>query len=235
MTGKTWAAAFFDDEVMAALTQKILGMEREKRLPSERELASELGVSRTALRDRLSRLESMGILERRTGAGTFVRGLQPESVSESLVLGLMASQMTVASIRSVRFALERQAAFEAAQRVNHIEVARMAVALDRMDASDDNAELYDADLAFHRALFATSESPALIFFADVLHGVLSRTVQVLALSEDRVRMRKLHRAIYEAVAKHDPAEAMKAVDAHFAWLEELVAADSSETDNISVL
>lgn len=227
MTDQTVTADFFDDELMATLARRILNMEQGTRLPSERGFAEELGVSRTALRDRLSRLESMGILERRTGAGTFVRGLRPESISESILLGLVASQMTVASITSVRFALERQAAYEAAQRINHVEVARMAVAVDRMDASDDTDELYDADLAFHRALFATSESPALIFFADVLHGVLSRTLHPLALSDDRVAMRKLHRAIYESVALHDPASAMRAVDDHFRWLEELVAKSSS--------
>lgn len=223
MSEDTVAADFLDDKLLAVLAQRILKMSPGERLPGEREFASELHVSRTALRDRLGRLESMGILERRTGSGTFVRGLRPEAVSESLLIGLVASQLTVASLRSVRFALERQAAYEAAQRVSHVEVARMAVAVDRMDASDDTEELYEADLEFHRALFAASESPALVFFANVLHAVLARTLQHLALADDRVRMRKLHRAIHDAVARRDPASSMRAVDEHFLWLEELVS------------
>lgn len=235
MTEQPLTADFFDDDLMATLARRIFNMEQGQRLPSEREFAQELGVSRTALRDRLGRLESMGILERRTGAGTFVRGLRPEFVSESLLLGLVASQMTVSSITSVRFALERQAAYEAAQRVSHVEVARMAVALDRMDASEDTAVLYNADQAFHRALFAASESPALIFFADVLHGVLSRTLQPLALADDRVRMRKLHRAIYDSVVIRDPASAMRAIDEHFLWLDELVAQNSSAEEDATTV
>jgi len=217
------ATEFFADELLERLSQRILRMEQGERLPSERLYAEELGVSRTALRDRLGRLESMGILERRTGSGSYVRGLQPKAVSDSLMLGLIASQLTIESLRSVRFALERQAAYEAAQRVNHIEVARMAIAVDRMEAAEDTQELYDADIEFHRALFAASESPALIFFATVLHDVLSRTMRHLELSEDRVQMRKLHRAIHSSVTLRDAAAAMRAIDEHFIWLEKFVA------------
>lgn len=219
-------ADIFEDELLAALARQVLAMAPGSRLPSERRQAEELGVSRTALRDRLGRLKSMGVVEQRTGSGTYVRGLRPETVSESLMLGLVASKMTVASLRSVRCALERQAAYEAAQRTNHLEVARMAVAVDEMDATDDTDRLYEADQAFHRALFAASGSPALIFFADVLHGVLSRTLHHLALSDDRMRMRVLHRNIHAAVAAHNHVEAMNAIDEHFKWLEELVATSS---------
>lgn len=214
-------ADVFDDELMSALARQVLAMSPGEKLPSEREQALELGVSRTALRDRLGRLEAMGVLERRTGAGTFVRGLQPETVSESLLLGLVASRMTLASLRSVRFALERQAAYEAAQKVDHMAGAHMAVALDRMDASDDTDELHEADIAFHKALFAASGSPALIFFADVLRGVLAPH-QKLSLADDRERMRVVHRNIANAVAAHNPADASRAVDEHFAWLDELI-------------
>jgi DNA-binding FadR family transcriptional regulator len=65
--------------------------------------ANIIGATRTALRDRLSYLESMGILERRTGAGTFVKELRPETLSEALMLGLIASHMTLSSLTSVRW------------------------------------------------------------------------------------------------------------------------------------
>jgi GntR family transcriptional regulator, transcriptional repressor for pyruvate dehydrogenase complex len=151
-------AAYFDDVLMGRIADQILAMDAGEKLPSEREQAESLGVSRTALRDRLSRLESMGVLERRSGSGTFVKQLRPESVAESIALGLMASNMSVASLRSVRHALERQAAIEGCARADHISLAHMAIALDRMDVSDSTDELHDADLAFHTALFAASGS-----------------------------------------------------------------------------
>lgn len=217
---------FLEDQLMSELARQVLAMDPGERLPSEREQAQELGVSRTALRDRLGRLESMGVLERRTGAGTFVRGLRPETVSESLLLGLVASKMSLASLRSVRFALERQAAYEAAQKVDHLSVAHMAVALDRMDTCEDTEQLHQADIEFHKALFAASGSPALIFFADVLHGVLAPH-QKLSLADDVETLRVVHRNIAQAVATHKPDEAMRAIDAHFMWLDELVKASAS--------
>ncbi|MCW2131240.1 FadR/GntR family transcriptional regulator [Arthrobacter sp. VKM Ac-2550] len=233
MSDDTIGLDFFEDQLMSVLARQVLAMNPGEKLPSEREQAQELGVSRTALRDRLGRLESMGVLERRTGAGTFVRGLRPETVSESILLGLVASKMSLASLRSVRCALERQAAYEAAQKVDHIAVAHMAVALDRMDASDDSDELHEADVAFHRALFAASGSRALIFFADVLHGVLAPH-QKLSLADDRERLRVVHRDIAEAVSAHDPAMAMKAIDEHFLWLDQLILRSEAPERTVEV-
>ncbi len=214
--------SIFGDPLMGALMQQIVKMEPGDRLPSEREQALRLNVSRTALRDRIGRLESLGVLERRDRAGTFVIGLRPETVSEVLTLGLMGSKMTFDSLVPVRVALERQAAIEAARRVDHVNRAHMAVAVDRMDASDDSSELHAADMAFHRALFNASGSPGLVFFAQVLSSALSSTMRHLALDQDRVRMRVLHRAIYDAVQADDEGAVVAAVDAHFAWLDELM-------------
>lgn len=214
--------SLFGDPIMGMLMNQIVTMEPGDRLPSEREQALRFNVSRTALRDRIGRLESLGVLERRDRAGTFVIGLRPETVSEVLTLGLMGSKITVDSLVPVRVALERQAAIEAARRVDHVNCAHMAVAVDRMDASDDSSELHAADMAFHQALFNASGSQGLVFFSQVLSTVLSNTMRHLALDRDRVRMRVLHRAILEAVQSGDETAAVTAVDEHFAWLDELI-------------
>jgi GntR family transcriptional regulator len=75
------------EQVMAHLRERILaGDFEEGRIPPETELASELGVSRTTIRDAFSRLEHQGIITRRQGAGTFVNepGLQIKSRLEEI-------------------------------------------------------------------------------------------------------------------------------------------------------
>lgn len=216
-------ADLFQDPLTVMLVEQIMAMEPGTRLPGEREQAELLGVSRTALRDRLSRIESLGILERRMRAGTYVKRLSPATVSEVLLLGILSASMPLDSMRPVRVALERQAACEASRRQDHLNLAHMAIAVDKMDATDDSAELHAADLAFHTALFAASGSPALVFLAEVLSGVMRRTVQQVALSEERLTMRTLHRDIYAAIVAGDEAAASAAVDRHFDWLEELLA------------
>ncbi|MEW2546269.1 FCD domain-containing protein [Streptomyces sp. NPDC047002] len=219
------ATELFPDRLTGELAQRVLAMGAGKRLPSERRMAEELGVSRTALRDRLTHLESLGVLERRTGSGTYVRGVRPDTVTEALGLGLLASHLTFASLYSVRVALERQAAYEAALAGDPVKTAHMAAAVKRMEATEDGQELYEADVAFHRALFTASCSPALEFFADALSGVLSRSVQqrqahILRMTDDIEHMRQLHRDIHLAAAAEDPERAMRAVDSHFVWLDQ---------------
>ncbi|GAA1348325.1 FadR/GntR family transcriptional regulator [Arthrobacter roseus] len=210
------------DPISHALIRRIRGMKPGDKLASERQLAEELGVSRTALRDRAGKLQSMGILERRGRMGTFVVGLRPETISEVLTLGLMASDLTLESIVTVRMALERQAALEAASRHDHVSVAHMAVAVDMMDETNDGERLRQADMDFHRALFDASGSPALRFFSQVLSQVLAETVQSLSLSEDRVTMRKVHRDILAAVQDQEYDAVLSAIDQHFEWLDVLI-------------
>ncbi|WP_162144868.1 FadR/GntR family transcriptional regulator [Arthrobacter castelli] len=215
------------DPITHALVKQIKDMKPGDRLLSERELAEDLGVSRTALRDRVGRLQSMGILERRGRAGTFVVGLRPETISEVLMLGLMASDLTVESIVTVRVALERQAAIEAAGSHDHVSIAHMAVAVDSMEATDDGERLRQADLDFHQALFEASGSKALQFFSQVLSQVLAETIQSLSLSKDRLTMRKVHRDILEAVQAQDHDAVLAAIDQHFEWLDVLLAENKS--------
>ncbi len=163
----------FDDPVLGGLVKQALSMSAGDRMPSERDLATQFAVSRPTLRDRLGRLESMGLVERRGGAGTFVKGLSPKTFTEILTVGMLASGMTLSSLQVVRLALERQAAREAARAANPVKIAYMAAAVQRMERTEDPDELYAADVAFHRAMFDASESPSLIFFADVLSGTSS--------------------------------------------------------------
>lgn len=217
----------FNDPFTNKLIQQLVLMKPGERLESERKLAEQFGLSRTALRDRLGYLESIGLLERRTGAGTYVKGLRPQALSEPLILGMMSTGMTLNSLLSVRIALERQAAFEAARVDDPVSVAFMEVAVKRMEASDDQQEMYKSDLDFHHALFIASNSTALIFFSDVLSDILMRSVQegqkrILQLTQDRQQVRILHRSIYQAVADKNPTKAMLAIDEHFKYLEDVL-------------
>jgi GntR family transcriptional regulator, transcriptional repressor for pyruvate dehydrogenase complex len=219
------ATELLNDPLTSALVQQILTMKPGERLASERDMCTQFSVSRTALRDRLSYLESIGLLERHTGAGTFVKQLHPQAVSEVLILGLLSSGMTLDSLTSVREALERQAAREAVIADDPVKIAFMAAAVKRLEANDDPQEMYEADVAFHLALIAASNNPALVFFSDVLSGIVSRSVEqremrILSLTHDKERVLTLHRAIYRAIAAGDAARSMQAVDDHFRWLEE---------------
>jgi GntR family transcriptional repressor for pyruvate dehydrogenase complex len=191
-----------------------------ERLPSERELSSTLGVSRSTLRDRLQALEALGVLHRRTGSGTYVQRVAPQTVSNVLRLGMPGAGLTMEALHPLRVALERQAAKEAAARAVAGPMAVMATAVKRMTMTDDPQALYDADIQFHHALLEASESPALIFFESALTDVFAeseeeRGERARRLAADTGLTVRVHRDIYEAVLSGEGDDAMDAVDRHF--------------------
>jgi GntR family transcriptional repressor for pyruvate dehydrogenase complex len=225
VAGHRFFSNLLKDKALSDLVSLLLGMGPGDQIPSERELAETLNVSRTAIRDRISKLESLGLLQRKERSGTYFTGIRPESVSDVLILSMLSSQMTVDSLVSVRHALERQAAIEACRARNTEALASLGAAVKRMYETDDGFELFEADNEFHRSLFAASESEGLIFFSRMLHAVLSGTLQHVTLERDRGTLRKLHAAIYDAVLAADEDAANEAMDRHFDWLGELVASE----------
>jgi GntR family transcriptional repressor for pyruvate dehydrogenase complex len=216
-----------DDPVSAALVELMWRLPVGSRLPGERELAETLSVSRTALRDRLSLLEGLGVLQRRVGSGTYVRGLDPDSLTVALGLAIGASHMSLEALHSVRTALERQASREAARSADPVAIAHMRAAVLAMERSDDGEELESADLAFHQCLLRAAGNPALTFFADALEGVLradlvDRRRRLGAQGNERKIMVALHLAVYEAVQSRDETAAMRAIDSHFDTFDELL-------------
>lgn len=220
------ADVFADDPVSSSLARLIRDLAPGQRLPSERELAVQLDVSRTALRDRLGVLEGLGVLRRLKGSGTFVEVLKPDSLTLALNLAISSSHLPMQSLESVRIALERQAAYEAAQHADPVLVAYMQRAVDTMVESDVEADVLDADRTFHQALLRAAQNPALTFFAAALSDVVSQDVADRSARLDSARlatptkalMVEHHRRIHDAIVQGDPERAMSAVDMHFTAL-----------------
>lgn len=221
LTVGNFGANLVNDHALGALVNLLLTMEPGQQLPSERDLTLQLGLSRNTLRDRIARLESMGALQRKERLGTFYTGVQPQQTGDVLALSMMFHQMTLDSLISVRHALERQAAVEAARIASEETLYALAASAAAMHSTVDGRELFEADLAFHRALFAASASPALEFFSQALQPILQGTLQHLSLAQDFETMRVVHDNILLSVTAGDTCAATEAIDAHFAWLEVL--------------
>jgi GntR family transcriptional repressor for pyruvate dehydrogenase complex len=213
----------FSDDLTGRLVQHLGGLSEGERLPSERDLAENLGVSRTALRDRLMRLEAIGVLERRTGSGTYLMGLSAKRVSDTLAIGMVISNLEPRSLIPVRVGLEREAARRAALRTDHINLARMLSAVDQMGQGSDEKAFREADRRFHTALIDASGLPGLVFFSDIMRDLLWATIHEVPLETRLSQLQELHLDICTAIQAKDPIAAMAAVDAHFDWLEKMLA------------
>jgi len=174
------------EQVAGALEQKIRAGELEEgeKLPSEARLVNQFEVSRTVIREAISRLKSLGLVEARQGAGVFVKrpGLPPLDLA---VTGT-ASRDVVLQIVEVRRALEAEVAELAAlrrtePRLAAIHAARQAID-DAVAAGRDGA---DEDVRFHRAIAEAAGNPFLIRTLDYLAQLLRGATRVTRANEAR--------------------------------------------------
>lgn len=185
-----------------------------QRLPSERDLATTLGVSRTSLREALIALELGGLVEVRAGAGAWVHAA-PES-GEPQVLDADAGPFECLSARRL---IEPELAAMAARMASVEAIAAIRAAAGDMEKRQaDKAGAEQADRNFHRAIARATGNSALVGVLDYLwnqRGSLWHTLEAHFQTEELKKETLAdHRRIVQAIAARDPAEARHAMRAH---------------------
>jgi GntR family transcriptional repressor for pyruvate dehydrogenase complex len=200
------------------------------RLPSENQLATQMGLSRSGVREAVKVLEAARVLEVRRGDGTFVTSLAPKLLLEGVGFAVELLQGdTLLEVMEVRRLLEPAATGIAALRISEAELDEVAHLLERMrKARDDAEELMQADVAFHRAVISSTGNETLTSLLDGLSGRTVRARVWRGLVEGNVTQATLdeHQAIYLALRARDPFLATSAALIHVntseSWLRALL-------------
>lgn len=211
------------DSIVSRLYELRAQLGPGKRLPAERILAEQWGTSRVTLRDRIRELEALGLVERRGTAGTFTRDIEPGDLVRILSIGLHATPLAdPTTFKSVRIALDRQAALLAAVLQAPVPLAYAEEAVRVMESADDETALIDADAAFHRAIINASGDRGLIFFAEAVDDLVGDSLRDGA-SLPRVQHRdafvRMHRRLLDAIKAGRPADVAEAIDLHYSKLD----------------
>ena len=205
---------------MVQLREMIQGGELRPgdRLPPERDLAKQLGVSRPTLRAAIRSLAAVGVLQARQGAGTFVVTAKGLPALDSSPLRLMAALhgFTTAEMFEARQSLEMAIAGLAAERATSDQMASMAEEMASMFASIDEPEQYLVhDMLFHQTIAAASGNRILTalmnMVATILFDVRRKTVQ---RAHDFKESAEMHRQIYRAIRDRNPEAARNAMRDH---------------------
>jgi len=211
-------AGYTTEQVVARVYELIKqeGLQPGERLPPERELSKQLGISRPSLRAGLSSLISMGVLQSRQGSGTFIVDGPPALDSEPLRLLAQLYGFTFDHMFETRSILEVGAAGLAAERANGEQLASMSEEISEMFASlNDPQQFLLHDLAFHRALAAASGNPTLATLVEMVSTVLyERRRETIARAHDFNEAVEWHRLIYRAIRAKKPEEAREAMREH---------------------
>jgi len=198
------------------------------KLPSERELAEMLGVSRSSIRDAIRSLELMGLVEPRQGAGTIVCEVSAESLVNPLSNLLVRQRQQVSELLDFRKMLEPPLAARAATHASDEEVAEMEEILRRQDEKLRLGRLaIEEDSEFHYSVAMASGNTVVLKVLDILMDLLRETRErSLQLDGRPAKSLAGHRRILAAIKRHDGEAAKAAMRRHIEDIEEIVLSES---------
>jgi GntR family transcriptional repressor for pyruvate dehydrogenase complex len=218
------------DEIVSQIERLVLeGVLRPgDKLPAERELAGQFGVSRPTLRQALSDLEASGLLVARQGGGTYVADVM-RSVFAEPIIGLFGKhEKATADYLEFRAGIEAMAARWAAMRATEADREILTSIMHKMEQAHtlaDPEEEARLDVELHIAVSDASHNIVLIqslrsIYNLLQHGVFYNRHLLYGYKSGRNDLLAQHRAIYDAVMARGPDAAEAAVRAHMDFVEQ---------------
>ncbi|HEX7896511.1 MAG TPA: FadR/GntR family transcriptional regulator [Planctomycetota bacterium] len=204
------------DGVIDRLREHLRTADPGARLPGERELAKRLGVSRPSVREALSTLERMGVLDTRHGSGSQFAATGEDVLKTPLAFLMALDKPSIRDLHETRQLIEVHLAVCAAERRTDEDLAAMAGPLEELRAGMKARRGYiDPDFRFHKALAAAAHNPLL----ERIMIVLSENVVALMDSvkpdvHDWHSSYVIHEKIYGAIRRRSAAQARRHMTAH---------------------
>jgi GntR family transcriptional regulator, transcriptional repressor for pyruvate dehydrogenase complex len=207
--------------VVTGLKSRILdgSLPPGSKVPSEAELIEEYGVSRTVVREAITRLRAEGLVETLPGRGSFVLAL-PESTSFTVEASAIRSHRDVLAMVDFRLGVESEAAYFAAARRTPEAAEEVSAALAAFSTAGPD-EAVEADFAFHRAVAAATGNRFYVELIDSLGPMMimlprTRLPEEFSLTDTAhgERVRREHDNVAAAVLAGDPETARAAMRVH---------------------
>lgn len=192
------------EEIVEQLMEMISSGELKpgRKLPSERDMAESLGVSRSSVREALTALEAMGILDIRPGEGTFVRETSVSTTFAPLAMVLQMEQNPGGQLMEVRRVLETEIAALAAFRATEEDLRNIETNLNCMKTAKTISKSVEADLRFHFSIAEATHNTILLRImntvADLMHNAF-RVQREELFADKGEEIISEHEAIYNAI------------------------------------
>jgi DNA-binding FadR family transcriptional regulator len=205
------------------------GLAAGARLPTERQLSIDLGVTRSSVRHALAILEAGGHISREVGRGTFLREVPPTARRDRRPARGSAeaavADFAPADVMTIRRLLEPPAMSLVVAWATAADLAEMQRCLEGGDRAESFEEFETWDLALHRCIMAASHSPLLVTMYGLIeaarHGQVWGDLKRRSASQERRSLYQAdHRAIVEALRARDSARAVDAMRLHLARVQE---------------
>lgn len=213
-----------------------------ERLPAERELAEQLGVSRPSLRTAIADLSDQGLLQSKVGSGVFVADVFGSAFSKPLIRLFSRHNDALFDTVDFRMDIEGLAAERAARlgtesdlKVIDLAFSKMAAAQDRQDNTTDAL----LDVRFHMAIIEASNNVIILHMMRSMYqlledGVFYNRQVMFDQKTTRNALLDQHRAINSAIQDRQPETARAAVQAHLGFVKSALADEQKRARNEAI-
>lgn len=206
-------------EVHTRLQEYIVhnNLEPGDRLPSEAWLAAQMGVGRPLIREALSGLEAVGLIETRKGVGRFVKARAVESYLGQVTSDFLIRSFSMKDLAETRCLLEIAAVSGAVEQLTDEDCEQILAYLDDMRASvEDGYSDTNADIGMHRVIMSRADNTIIAALLDAVYSLSASRGSDAIKAVDRAQQDLIeHEAIAAAAIRRDGPAAREALIAHF--------------------
>lgn len=194
------------------------------RLPSERELAEQMGVSRPSIREAIQILAVQGILETVHGGGSIVKNLTEQTILRPIEVFLKDDRQRALELTEVRAFMEAWAARQAASNRTDAELQRIKGYLEEMEHDfEEGAIRFEVDFKFHTEIAAATHNTIYLHLIHNIYELINYSIkihreQVFVNPDDQRKILDHHRHIFGAIEDGNPEAAEAAMKAHLLFV-----------------
>lgn len=205
------------------------------RLPSEKELANNFGVSKASVREALRSLEALGLVEIKQGVagGAFAREIDYDTAREGLLNFVFFQNPSISDFTQVRGILEPKVVEIVAPKITDKQLMSIEKILEKTKESLDSGEFfYELDISFHKEIASASQNNLLVFIVDSMQNAL---LNIKILLQPDLQFSKqvynAHTKIFDALCARDPQQASQEMMNHMQEVEDGLLALSRKKKN----
>ena len=191
------------------------------RLPTERLLSEQMGVSRNCVREALRSMETFGLIECRQGSGNYLSCRMSEPISEIFSIMLMLGTTNMEDVKAFRMELDKQACRTLAERADRVDIADTLVAILGETPGDGETQAIEVDARFHYELLQLQGNRLWMTIADAIFPVYRKGIKdtlIHASEEEQRRFSELHRAICAGIRAGSYEQCAQAIEEHYQLL-----------------
>lgn len=195
------------------------------KLDSVEQLAAKFNVGRSAVREALTALRAMGLVEMKQGEGTFIKDFDPKRISLPLSMAVLMNEEDILHLIEVRKIIETGTAAIAAKKRSSRDLEAMRLALEEMRKLQSGGMGEKADFRFHLAIAEASKNPLILGLLNDISELMKESMRETRKIWHQSKQKKMedlhkdHENIFNAISNKNESEAVQAMTRHLENVE----------------